>query len=131
MDRHVLAHPQRVEDPADSPRASDQIERPALGLDPSQALEDHADSGGVEILDLAQVNDQIDLALLDQVHDPLTEQGGGVGIDVASEGDHAGSALMGFLELEIHETASVLGRPQSSIRPRLSPTPGRWFPKLG
>src|SRR5579884_278183 len=104
----------RIVDGEDLGQAGDleHLEDPALGahqgevtIVAAQALEppdQHTEAGGVEEVDPLQVDDDLLVTLADQLDQPLPQPGGGVDVDLATNGQHCETVPLRYVEAQVH-----------------------------
>src|SRR5439155_24424972 len=73
-----------------------------VAADPLQAAHQHPEPGGVEEVDALEVDDDLVLALADQLDEPLAEARRGVDVDLTLDGQHGPTVAIGDVETEIH-----------------------------
>ena len=70
---------------------------------PLQAADQHAESGGVEELDLLHIHDELVVVLVDEIDEQLTEPRGRVNVDLALDIDDLDAVLVVVTQLQIHK----------------------------
>ena len=83
---------------------------------PLQAADQHPQAGGVEEPDLVQVDDELVVALADQIDEQLAEPRRGLDIDLALDGDDLDAVLAVVTQLQIHQSSSRNARRHRSAR---------------
>jgi hypothetical protein len=77
-----------------------------VGADLLQTPDEDAEAGGVEELDRLEVDDQVIAAAVDQRDQTLTEPGGGVDVDLATDGDQGSVPDHAGVNRQIHTDSS-------------------------
>src|SRR5206468_4266125 len=97
---------------------------------PPQAPDQHPEAGGVEEPDLVQVDDELVIALADQVDEQLPQPWRRIHIDLAPDVDDLDAVLGVVTQLQIHTSSSAMpGVISTSIpAPRVSVVSARADP---
>src|SRR5207244_1441911 len=87
-----------------------------------QAPDEHAEAGAVEVLDLRRIDDDLRLALVQQVDDLLLEARRGVDVHLAGQSDNRDTFFRrpGF-DFQIHPDGLLSTPPGTLPRPRSRP----------
>src|SRR5207247_8141062 len=93
VDAEDLRQPGDLEDLQYPLLRADQIQRAVVGPHPLQAPDQHPEAGGVEEPDLVQVDDELVVALADQVDEQLTQPRRRIDIDLALDVDDLDAVL--------------------------------------
>src|SRR4051812_876526 len=103
MNREDAVEARDLEDLADVLVRADDRQRAARGAQALDATDQHTEGGRVDEGGLRQVDDDLLLALLDDLDHPLLELGRGVEIDLAAELDYVRVAVdLLILDAEVH-----------------------------
>src|SRR5882757_9635967 len=108
VDAEDLRQPGDPEDLQDPLLRADQIQRAVVRPHPLQAPDQHPEASGVEEPDLLQVDDDLVVALADQIDEQLTQPRRRVDIDLAPDVDDLDAVLAGVTQLQLHGSSSAM-----------------------
>src|SRR4051812_46482644 len=116
VDREHLGESGDAEDLQQPVLGADQLHRAVVGADLLQASDEDAEPGGVEEVDALHVDDELVVALADELGDLVAELRGRVDVDLPTDGDNRTTVHLAGLQRKIHGLSSEPG-------PTRSPTP--------
>src|SRR6266571_6173085 len=103
VDAEHLRQPGDPEDLEDALLRAHQVQGAVVRPHPLQAADQHAESGGVEELDLLHIHDELVVVLVDEIDEQLTEPWGRVNVDLALDIDDLDAVLVVVTQLQIHK----------------------------
>src|SRR5207245_1959655 len=118
VDREDLGETGDFEHLEDAALGADQREIAIVAPEPLESAHQDAETGGVEEVDGFEVDDDLVLALADELDEALAEPRRGVDVDLPPDGEHGPAVPLVDIQAEIH-------RSSSGAAPNLpSPPPG-------
>jgi hypothetical protein len=111
VDREHLREPGDLEHLQDAALRADEDELAVVAAHPLEAADEHAEAGRVEEVHALEVDDDLVLALTDELDEALSEAGCGVHVDLTLDRQHRPAVALGHLESEIHVACVLLVGP--------------------
>ncbi len=86
---------------------ADQLERTVVGTHPLEPPDQDTEARGVEEVDLLHVDKKVEVALVDQIDEELTQSRRRVDIDLTLDLHDGESVLGAVIQLQIHRSSSA------------------------
>src|SRR5947209_10613558 len=102
VDAEHLGETGDLEHLQDAVLGADEGEVAVVATEPLEATDAHAEARGVEEVDTFQVDDDVVLALADQLHQPFAKPRRGVDVVLPTNSEDGRAAPLGDVETEIH-----------------------------